>query len=125
MAKLHAARLLRDAFQLRDRVRLDLALDLLVPPLSLLAVPVAAGLAAALALGSGGATAVFGTCAFCLLAYVLRGWMVTGTGARGLAALLCAPVFVAWKLGVLALRPRTKGWVRTAREDQGASATSA
>jgi hypothetical protein len=125
MAKLHAVRLLRDAFRLRDRVRLDLALDLLVPPLSLLAVPVAAGLAAALALRSGAATAVFGACAFFLLAYVLRGWMVSGTGARGLVALLCAPVFVAWRLGVLAVHSRTKGWVRTAREDQGASATSA
>jgi hypothetical protein len=125
MAKLHAARLLGDAFRLRDRVRLDLALDLLVPPLSLLAVPVAAGLAAALALHSDAAMAVFSVCAFFLVTYVLRGWMVSGTGARGLAALLCAPVFVAWKLGVLALRSRTNGWVRTAREDQGASATSA
>ena len=125
MAKLHAARLVRDAFRLRDRVRLDLALDLLVPPLSLLAVPVAAGLAAAMALASGAATAVFGACAFFLLAYVLRGWMMSGTGARGLLALLCAPAFVIWKLAVLAVRSRSKEWVRTTREDQGASATSA
>jgi cellulose synthase/poly-beta-1,6-N-acetylglucosamine synthase-like glycosyltransferase len=125
MAKLHVARLLRDAFRLRDRVRLDLALDLLVPPLSLLAVPVAAGLAAALALESGAATAVFGAGALFLVGYVLRGWMVSGTGARGLLALLCAPAFVVWKLAVLAVRSRSKEWVRTAREDQGASATSA
>ena len=115
----------RVASPLRDRVRLDLALDLLVPPLSLLAVPVAAGLAAALALRSGAATAMFSACAIFLFAYVLRGWMVSGTGALGLVALLCAPAFVAWKLGVLAIRSGTKGWVRTAREDQGASATSA
>jgi 1,2-diacylglycerol 3-beta-glucosyltransferase len=125
MAKLHAARLLRDGFRLRDRVRLDLALDLLVPPISLLAVPVAVGLGSALALANGAATAVFGACAIFLVAYVLRGWMVSGTGARGLLALLCAPAFVAWKLAVLAVRSRTKEWVRTAREDQGARATSA
>ena len=121
MAKLHAARLLRDSFRLRDPVRLDLALDLLVPPLTLLAVPVAAGLAAALSRGSGAATAVFGACAFFLVAYVFRGWMVSGTGARGLLALLCAPGFVAWKLAILAVRSRTKDWVRTAREDPRAA----
>jgi len=125
MARLHAARLLRDGLRLRDRIRLDLALDLLVPPLSLLAVPVLAGLAGALALHSAAATAVFGASAFFLVAYVFRGWMVSGTGARGLVALLCAPAFVAWKLVVLAARPLTKDWVRTQREDQGASATSA
>ena len=121
MAKLHAARLLRDSFRLRDPIRLDLAHDLLVPPLTLLAVPVAAGLAAALSRGSGAATAVFGACAFFLVAYVFRGWMVSGTGARGLAALLCAPGFVAWKLAVLAARSRTKEWVRTTREDSAST----
>lgn len=125
MAKLHAARLLRDAVRLRDRVRLDLALDLLVPPLSLLAAPVAIGLAAAALLGSAAATAVFSASALFLVAYVVRGWMVSGTGSRGLLALLCAPAFVAWKLAILAIRSGPKGWVRTTREDQGANATSA
>ena len=122
MAKLHAARLLRDAFRLRDRVRLDLALDLLVPPLSLLAAPVALGLAAALLLGSLAATVVFGASGLFLVAYVARGWMVSGTGARGLLALLCAPGFVAWKLAILAVRSRPKEWVRTAREAQDTAA---
>jgi len=125
MARLHAPRLLRDAVRLRDEVRLDLALDLLVPPLSLLAVPALAGLAAALVVKSGAALAVFGACALFLVTYVLRGWMVSGSGARGLLALACAPAFVVWKLAVLAARPVTKEWVRTAREDQGSSATSA
>jgi cellulose synthase/poly-beta-1,6-N-acetylglucosamine synthase-like glycosyltransferase len=125
MARLHALRLLRDALRLRDEVRLDLALDLLVPPLSMLAVPVLAGLAAAIAVKSGAALAVFGACALFLVGYVFRGWMVSGSGARGLLALSCAPVFVVWKLAVLAARPVTKDWVRTAREDQGSSATSA
>jgi len=122
MAKLHAARLLRDAFRLRDRVRLDLALDLLVPPLSLLAAPIALGLAAALLLGSLAATVVFGASGFFLVAYVARGWMVSGTGARGLLALLCAPGFVAWKLAILAVGSGPKEWVRTAREAQDTAA---
>jgi 1,2-diacylglycerol 3-beta-glucosyltransferase len=121
MAKLHAWRLLRDALRFRDRIRLDLAFDLLVPPLSLLAVPVLVGLVAAIAVKSGSAMAVFGSSAFFLVAYVFRGWMVSGTGARGLAALLCAPGFVAWKLAVLAARSRTKEWVRTTREDSAST----
>ncbi|MFL5378027.1 MAG: glycosyltransferase family 2 protein [Myxococcales bacterium] len=125
MARLHAPRLLRDALRLRDRVRLDLALDLLVPPLSMLAVPVLLGLAAAFALHGTAALAVFGACAVFLVAYVFRGWMVSGSGARGLVALCGAPAFIIWKLAVLAARPVTKEWVRTAREDQGSSATSA
>jgi len=125
MAKLHSVRLFRDAIRLRDRVRLDLALDLLVPPLSLLAAPVAVGLVAARLLGSGAATLVFGASALFLVAYVVRGWMVSGTGSRGLLALLCAPGFIAWKLAILAVRSRPKEWVRTTREDQGANATSA
>jgi hypothetical protein len=71
------------------------------------------------------ALAVFGACAVFLVAYVFRGWMVSGSGARGLVALCGAPAFVIWKLAVLAARPVTKEWVRTAREDQGSSATSA
>ena len=96
--------------------RLDLALDLLVPPLSLLAVPVLLGLVAAAALKSAAAMTVSGASALFLVAYVFRGWMVSGTGARGLAALLCAPAFVAWKLAILAVRSRPKEWVRTTRE---------
>jgi len=123
MARLHAARLLRDAVRLRDRVRLDLALDLLVPPLSVLAAPVAVGLGAAILLGSGAATVVFGASALFLVAYVVRGWMVSGTGSRGLLALLCAPGFVAWKLAILAVRSRPKEWVRTAREHSSEAPT--
>src|SRR3954462_2690082 len=83
MARLHARRLLRDAVRLRDRVRLDLALDLLVPALSILAVPVLLGLAAAFALHGSAAPPVFRACPVFLLAYVFRGWMVSGSGARG------------------------------------------
>jgi 1,2-diacylglycerol 3-beta-glucosyltransferase len=126
MAKLHVGRLLRDGLRLRDPVRIDLALDLLVPPLSTLAVLALAALAFSLVLRTTAAAWMSGASAALLAVYVARGWTVSGTGARGLLALACAPVFVAWKLLVRAARGKApREWVRTAREDQGAGVTSA
>jgi hypothetical protein len=50
---------------------------------------------------------------------VLRGWSLSGTGARGLLDLLLAPVYVFWKLTLRFRRPAraTSEWVRTAREE--------
>jgi hypothetical protein len=48
-------------------------------------------------------------------AYVLRGWKLSGVGARGLLDLALAPFFVGWKVLVLARR-RGAGWIRTDRE---------
>jgi len=55
-------------------------------------------------------------CVAGLVAYVLRGWQLSGVGARGLLDLLRAPSFVLWKL-LLVLRARDSAeWVRTKRE---------
>lgn len=113
--------LLRAAVRRRDAVCLDLALDLLLPPLSYVALAVAAlitvaGLASStqsfsqlpvwLGLASGAS----------LLLYVLRGWQLSGVGPQGLVDLACAPLFVLWKL-VLTRRSRDPGvWIRTKRE---------
>jgi len=102
---------------------LDLLVDLLVPPLSWLALGVAVLLllGLGLALGDGGsasAVAVALACAAALAAHVLRGWQLSGVGRRGLAALARAPGYVLWKL-LLMLRQRAGGgaeWVRTQRE---------
>ena len=53
-----------------------------------------------------------------VVVYVLRGWMVSGTGARGLVDLGLAPVYVAWKMTLRFRRPvrATSDWVRTERE---------
>lgn len=105
----------------RSGLLVDLALDLLVPPLATVAAVVAVGLAAsgaAAALGAGRAPLVPWTLAAAgVAAYVFRGWLISATGLAGLRDLLWAPVYVAWKL-TLALRPggRSAGWVRTARE---------
>lgn len=125
LALRHAPRLLARGLLRRDRVALDLAVDLLVPPLSTLAVATGVGLGAcaALSLGAGQAGAALGLWAACgvgLLGHVARGWQISGTGRRGLRALAHVPFYVAWKLS-LPLRRATHAsgeWVRTAREKE-------
>ena len=103
-------------------VCLDLALDLLVLPLSYVALNVVA-----LMVVAGMATwwrASFepwlwlsAACAASLVVYVLRGWQLSGVGPRGLLDLARAPGFLVWKV-VLMLSPgKSAEWVRTDRED--------
>jgi len=125
LARRDGPRLLALALARRSGLLLDLALDLLVPPLSLLAGGLVLGTAAAAALvGLGGAAAwVLAPWLLALAAlalYVLRGWVLSGTGVRGLGALAWAPVYMVWKVGLLLRRPaHGRGqWVRTAREGE-------
>jgi len=116
-------RLLRAGISRRNAVLVDLALDLLVPPLSRIAVASCLGLLAAVALSLasgrlGLSVASFGFCVISVVLYVLRGWSVSGTGFRGLLDLGLAPVYVLWKASLRlrrASRP-TSSWVRTKRE---------
>ena len=119
----NGTRLLRLGFAKRNRVLFDLALDLLVPPLSRIAVLSVLGAVAASVLSAlGGRVALssisFGYCVFAVLAYVLRGWSVSGTGLRGLFDLCLAPVYVIWKASLRLRKPSrpTSTWVRTKRE---------
>ncbi len=120
LIKQHAARMLSEAIKVRRLVLLDLALDLLIPPLSRLAVFSVLGCVLAAALSLPLSLAVFGFCLFALVCYVLRGWMVSGTGLRGLRDLALAPVYVIWKAGLRLRRTpsATQNWVRTKREEQ-------
>jgi cellulose synthase/poly-beta-1,6-N-acetylglucosamine synthase-like glycosyltransferase len=124
MAKLHAVPLLRRAVRERSLLLGDLAADLLVPPLSTLVVATTAGLAASVALSvvtvrPNAATLLFGASGVFLMAYVARGWQVSGTGINGLASLARAPFYVAWKATLKARKSSRapKEWVRTAREN--------
>jgi len=56
-------------------------------------------------------------CVASLLLYVLRGWQLSGVGARGLLDLLHAPFFVAWKLMLMLRAHDSMQWVRTRREE--------
>ena len=119
----NAMRLLRKGFVTGNRVLVDLALDLLIPPLSRIAVASLLGAIAAGALSVVSqqvrlSALSFGFCLLALALYVLRGWSVSGTGARGLLDLCLAPVYVVWKVSLRfrpAARP-TSTWVRTERE---------
>mgnify|MGYP000860136652 CR=1 FL=1 len=115
--------LLHEGLVRRDPVLFDLGLDVLVPPLSRVAALCLAGLAAA-----GLGTLAAGRALFALwpwslatlllVAYVVRGWQVSGSGARGLLDLACAPLYALWKLTLLRRRPGESGtrWIRTTRE---------
>ncbi len=106
-------------------VLLDLALDLLVPPLSTIALGAAVVLAGGFILSvvQGQVTAsawVGGACSGALVLHVMRGWWTSGVGLRGLVDLALAPVFIAWKLWLSLTAPEEKKgeWIRTAREGQ-------
>jgi cellulose synthase/poly-beta-1,6-N-acetylglucosamine synthase-like glycosyltransferase len=113
--------LLRTALQRRSLVCLDLALDLLLLPLSYIALGVGALLVTALLAAWWHPVFVpwvwFSVaCIATLFAYVMRGWQLSGMGARGLLDLLGAPAFVAWKLLLMLSRNQPDGWVRTERK---------
>jgi cellulose synthase/poly-beta-1,6-N-acetylglucosamine synthase-like glycosyltransferase len=112
--------LLKRAMADHSLVCLDLALDLLVLPLSYVALNAAALTVAGWLLtpaGSNGAWFWLGPlCCAALVLYVLRGWQLSNTGMRGLLDLLRAPFFLLWKLAVMFRRQRSTEWVRTNRE---------
>ncbi len=112
--------LLRTALRRADRVCLDLALDLLVLPLSYVTLNVGLLITGALVavhwnLANVAWVWLALACAFSLLAYVLRGWQLSGIGARGIFDLARVPLFLTWRV-LSILRPRAQGWVRTDRE---------
>jgi cellulose synthase/poly-beta-1,6-N-acetylglucosamine synthase-like glycosyltransferase len=124
LARRYLPSLLRTAVRRRDPVALDLAVDLLVPPLTWLAMATVIGALAAVAgvirfdlPGSVVFPWVLSLSALGL--YVARGIHLAGGGARAYADLLLVPVYAAWKLtlvGQSARRDRNE-WVRTARQD--------
>lgn len=121
MVRRFAGPLLRRGLVDRDAVLVDLALDLLVPPLSRLLAVVAAGSALALALtwwiGSAPAGAwLWWACLALLGLYVARGCVISGLGLRGMASLAWAPVYLVWRLRVTAPPAPELAWERTPRE---------
>jgi cellulose synthase/poly-beta-1,6-N-acetylglucosamine synthase-like glycosyltransferase len=124
LVRRHGAALLANAAARRSAVLLDLALDLLVPPLSYVALATALGTLVACvswALGVCAAWAVWPwlLCALGFATYLVRGIWLARVGVRGVLDLCWAPVYVVWKVA-LALRPssaRRGEWVRTTREE--------
>jgi 1,2-diacylglycerol 3-beta-glucosyltransferase len=122
LARRHAAILLVEGVRRRSLLLLDLAADLLVPPLTYVALAMSGGVVASLlglGLGRGAWWAVAPWCAAMagFTIYLVRGVWLAHVGPRAVLDLLWAPIYMAWKV-LLALRPsspRKKEWVRTAR----------
>jgi len=105
----------------RSAVCLDLALDLLVLPLSYIVLDVAAlstlaGIATWLHLSLWPWLSIGLACACAVVVYVLRGWQLSGIGAQGLLDLARAPAFMAWKMLLMLRRSKPAEWIRTDRE---------
>jgi 1,2-diacylglycerol 3-beta-glucosyltransferase len=123
LARRHVPRLLAIGMRRRSLTVLDLAADLLVPPLSYVALALVAGLAAAsawVAFGGGASWCLVPWCvsAAAFAVYVGRGVWLARVGPRVILDLLWAPLYVVWKVA-LALRATASAqgeWVRTARE---------
>jgi GT2 family glycosyltransferase len=117
---------LGDAVRTRSILLADLAMDLLVPPLSTVALLVGAGVVveaarvfalAGIDLGPDAITAVALAPSALLGLYVVRGMQLSGLGLRSVTVLAKAPAYVLWKIW-LKVRgaPKNDAWVRTARE---------
>lgn len=123
IAKQHGGRLLAAGLAKRSGLLLDLAMDVLVPPLTFVVAATLVGSIAAVALGLAHPGARFAAIPWLVslgfvIAYVLRGWMLSGVGARGLLDLLWAPIYMTWKIWLALTSPRQRSdvWVRTTRE---------
>jgi GT2 family glycosyltransferase len=120
-------RLFGEAWHYADAVCLDLAIDLLVPPLSQIGVRTLgfAALSATAALLQPALVPMLALpafCAFALGAYVVRGWQLSGMGLSGITALLHTPRFVLWKLRLALHAPGNGEWIRTERDDPSKAA---
>jgi cellulose synthase/poly-beta-1,6-N-acetylglucosamine synthase-like glycosyltransferase len=127
LAGSRALPLIAQAFARRSAVLLDLAIDILVPPLSTLVVWNVAGLTYAVVmryvLGQPVSAAIWIVNLGAIGVYVVRGWSLSGTGARGLLDLGAAPLYVAWKMWLKVRQtPQPSTWVRTAREAETGTA---
>jgi hypothetical protein len=111
--------LLRAAVARRSLVCLDLALDLLVLPLSYVVVNVV-GIVTIGALNPDGFRSALLTVGLidllALAVYVCRGWMLSGIGIVGIWDLLRVPAFLFWKLLIIRFHPKPNTWIRTKRE---------
>lgn len=122
LARTRGPALLAAGLAKKSPLLVDLAMDLVIPPLATLTLATIAGAAAALWVGSalGHPAIVAGpwlASAALLAFYVLRGWALSGVGLRGLLDLCWTPVYVLWKIGLWIRGSRSKdgAWVRTAR----------
>jgi cellulose synthase/poly-beta-1,6-N-acetylglucosamine synthase-like glycosyltransferase len=129
IAREHLPGLLRRGLNERSGLLLDLAFDVLVPPLTSVVAATVLGTLASIAASFWAAR--WGAPAFAWVpwtvslvfvgAYLARGVVLADVGWAGVRALAWAPFYMAWKvaLAVRRIRPSKGEWVRTAREGKG------
>ena len=111
--------LLWGALRARDAARLDAAMEMLVPPLSVLAGLVVCCCIGALLLPSPAEIALALFLLIGLSAYILIGLRLARLPRAAYRSLLFAPAYILWKLWVYLaalVSPGQRRWVRTARE---------
>lgn len=122
-ARDHAPALFAAAMHKRSAMLLDLGLDLIIPPLSTIALATAGLLGLSIALAAHGVTGwhaatlpIVGT--IILGAHIIRGVQLSGLGSSAWFSLMTAPFYVVWKIGARYLAPSAaqSEWVRTQRE---------
>jgi cellulose synthase/poly-beta-1,6-N-acetylglucosamine synthase-like glycosyltransferase len=135
IAREHGLPLLRRAIAERSGLLLDLAMDVLVPPLTNLVALSVLGTSASLVSAWWAARlGVFGfawipwsSSLLFITAYVIRGVVLANVGWSGAAALAWAPFYMIWKIALAVTERRRKRkdeWVRTTREGKEARAPS-
>jgi hypothetical protein len=119
-ARQTALPLLLDGVRRHSLAAADAAIELIVPPLSILTAALVTLLLAGLLLESRAVTAAAGVGAGCLLLYVGAGLVLQDLGWRQtLSGLISLPVFALWKIGVYtqALISRPTRWEATQRDE--------
>ncbi len=126
LARAHAPRLVIEGLRRHDPMLLDLAADLLVPPLTYVVLTSMGGTLACLTAVLAHAAqpwvlAPWGVCLFLLAVYLVRGIWLSGAGIRAVLDLSWAPFYMMWKVGLalFGTKPKKEEWVRTARERKG------
>ncbi len=118
VARMWVPRLLGEGIRRRSLAILDAAWELVMPPLSLLGLTALAVVATGALLGNWTLAAVGAVAVGALTIHVIGGLLVARVPLRTWAALLPAPFYALWKLG-LYLRVLAwsgpRGWVRTVR----------
>lgn len=118
LLRTHVPGLLSDAIRKRSLLRLDAAIEQLIPPQSVPVVLAGISCLAAVALHTPGAAVLAGLSLLGQLAYLAAGLALVRAPWRAYLALSSAPVYIAWKFGVYAqamLSARASAWIRTAR----------
>lgn len=129
IARTHLLSLLRRALVERSALLLDLALDVMVPPLTYVVAVVVLGTLASIAASVWAvrhavlpfAWIPWSVSLVFIGSYVARGLVLADMGWAGVRALAWAPFYMAWKMALAAKQTRVaKGeWIRTAREKKG------